>query len=54
MRIQRNKNNIQEVEKLEKLFNKYKTNYEKKLKQYNNKKLSEEDFINWIIEQKHI
>ncbi len=56
MRIKRNqdKNNIKEVEKLEKQFNKYKLDYEKKLKQYNNKKLTEEDFKKWIIQQKDL
>lgn len=54
MRIKRNKdkNNIEEVKKLEKQFAKYKLDYEKKQKQYNNKKLMEEDFKNWIIHQK--
>lgn len=56
MRIKRNKdkNNTKEVEKLEEQFNKYKLDYEKKLKQYNNKKLTEEDFKNWIIQQKDL
>ena len=53
MKIKRAKT-LQEKEKLIKLFENYKQNYEKQKDKYKNKNLSEEDFINWIIEQKHI
>ena len=43
-----------EREKLIKEFEKYKTNYEKNKNKYNKGKITENDFSNWIIEQKNI
>lgn len=43
-----------EKNKLEKIFDTYKINYEKQKKKYNNNKISEEEFVNWIISQKEI
>lgn len=51
MRINRASNKM-EIKKYTQEFDKYKENYQKKKKQYNSKKLREEEFINWIIQQK--
>ena len=53
MRIKRAKTNT-EKEKLEKKFERYKTNYQNKKVLYNKGKLQEVDFIKWIIEQKGV
>lgn len=41
-----------EQKQLNKLFEKYKVNYEKQLKKYKNKKITEDEFVNWITSQK--
>lgn len=53
MKINRAKEE-QEIKLYTKLFNTYKTNYEKQKKKFNNNKISESDFINWIVAQKGI
>lgn len=53
MKINRSKKE-KEIKLYTKLFNTYKTNYEKQKKKFNNKKISEAEFINWIVEQKGI
>ena len=34
------------------LFEKYKVNYEKQLEKYKNKKITEDEFVKWIVSQK--
>ncbi len=51
MRIKRAKTKT-EKDKLERKFEKYKINYQKKKEQHSNEKLSKEEFIDWIIKQK--
>lgn len=56
MRISRakKKNDFEEVNKVSKHLEKYLSNYQKKLNNYNKHKISEEELINWIISQKEI
>lgn len=56
MRISRakKKNNFEEVNKVTQHLEKYVSNYQKKLNSFNKHKLSEDEFINWIISQKEI
>ena len=56
MRISRakKKNDFEEVNKVSKHLEKYLSNYQKKLNNYNKHKISEEELINWIIYQKEI
>lgn len=53
MRINRT-NNIKEKERINKKFEKYKNDFNKKKILYKANKFKEEDFIKWIIEQKNI
>ena len=46
------KGNTKFADKMTTLLLKYQTNYEKMLAKYNKKKLSESDFVTWIIDQK--
>ena len=56
MRISRakKKNDFEEIDKVSKHLEKYLSNYQKKLNDYNKHKISEEELINWIISQKEI
>lgn len=56
MRISRakKKNDFKEIDKVSKHLEKYLSNYQKKLNDYNKHKISEEELINWIISQKEI
>ena len=56
MRISRakKKNDFEEINKVSKHLEKYLSNYQKKLNNYNKHKISEEELINWIISQKEI
>ena len=53
MKIKRCKNE-KEKEKLTKLFEKYKTNYGKQKNKFDNKKITENYFVEWIVKQKDI
>ena len=53
MKIIRSKSG-KEKSSLVKKFDSYKLNYEKQKNSFNKNKLSEEDFINWIIAQKNL
>jgi len=46
------KNDIKNMQKAKDKFDKYKENYDKQLKKYESQKLSESEFIEWIIAQK--
>ena len=56
MRISRakKKNDFEEIDKVSKHLEKYLSNYPKKLNNYNQHKISEEELINWIVSQKEI
>ena len=56
MRVSRakQKNDISEANRVSKHLEKYLSNYQKKLNSYNKHKLSEDEFVNWIISQKEI
>lgn len=53
MKIKRCKNE-KEKEKLTKLFEKYQTNYGKQKNKFDNKKITENYFVEWIVKQKDI
>lgn len=56
MRISRakKKNNLTEADKLSKKLDKYLSNYATQLKSFEKNRISQEEFINWIISQKEI
>lgn len=51
MKIKRAKTE-NEQKHLSELFEKYKVNYEKQLEKYKNKKITEDEFVKWIVSQK--
>lgn len=53
MKIKRAKTE-KEIKTYTKLFDLYKSNYEKQKKKFNNKRISESDFIDWIVNQKNL
>ena len=50
----RKNGDIKALGKINNVYEKYKMDFNKKLKKYNNKKMTEEDFVKWIIEQRNI
>lgn len=40
--------------KIENIYNSYKIQFKKQLKKYENKEITEKEFIKWIVDQKHI
>ncbi len=53
MKITRSKT-LQKKEEVSKLFEKYKSEYEKQKYDYDNKSITEIEFLNWIIQQKDL
>ena len=45
---------VKKKEEVSKLFEKYKSEYEKQKYDYDNKSITEIEFLNWIIQQKDL